>query len=154
MKLIRSLLLLLSIFTIPALTGCAAIQPLSASAEDDSAPYVPADYAARLSAMHLSEVTSMPAAAPPFIAIAEDPANVQYAVVFDKNGDIRQVRLPLGYADILARFRQQAGPAHTSSADEDAVRLVASGQTLVWQYSDGRSRLAMSLDGVPAQAAP
>jgi|GEM_PF-3267464 len=154
MKLTHSLLLLLAVIAVPALSGCTAVQPLSAAAQGGSALYVPADYAARLSAMHLSEIASMPAAAPPFIAVAEDLDNVQYAVAFDGNGGMRKIKLPLRYADIIARFQQQVGPVHTSSADEDVVHLVASGQTLVWVYDDGRTRLALTLDGVPVQAAP
>jgi hypothetical protein len=81
----------LIMFAVIGLAGCSSNKGDAAGDE----LYIPEGYLQQLQVLELTEVAALPYFTSPFITVAEDRSGEQYAVLFDKSGEVRQEKLPV-----------------------------------------------------------
>ncbi|WP_201001538.1 hypothetical protein [Paenibacillus glycanilyticus] len=113
--------------------------------------YIPEGYEEKLKALDLTEVAALPYFSSPFITVAEDQSGQQYAVLFDKSGEVRQERLSLKYDEIIDSL-QRKGYKIDQAPNKLNLHLFEINHNLYWSYSDGEA--SVYLDGKGNEADP
>ncbi|MFM9276895.1 hypothetical protein [Paenibacillus jiagnxiensis] len=99
--------------------------------------FIPEGYQAQLDEMDLKEIATKPYFQSPFIAIAQDKNGRQYAVIFNKGGEVRKEELPLGYDEIIKQLESQGQNISLSNAPSlDNLHLFVINNKLVWNFNN------------------
>ncbi|WP_336786386.1 hypothetical protein [Paenibacillus sp. MMO-177] len=106
--------------------------------------FIPDGYAEKLQELNLAEVAPLPYFSSPFITVAEDKSGQQYAVIFDRSGEVRQEKLPVVYEEIIDSL-QRKGYKINQASNEMNLHLFEINHNLYWSYSDGEA--SVYLDG-------
>ncbi|GMK42928.1 hypothetical protein PghCCS26_00550 [Paenibacillus glycanilyticus] len=113
--------------------------------------YILEGYEEKLKALDLTEVAALPYFSSPFITVAEDQSGQQYAVLFDKSGEVRQERLSLEYEEIIDSL-QRKGYKIDQAPNKLNLHLFEINHNLYWSYGDGEA--SVYLDGKGNEADP
>ncbi|ACT02575.1 hypothetical protein [Paenibacillus sp. JDR-2] len=130
----------LIMFAVISIAGCSSNKGDIAGDE----LYIPEGYAEKLKAQDLTEVAALPYFSSPFITVAEDRSGQQYAVLFDRSGEIRQERLPVKY-EVIIELLKSKGYKSDQMSNERNLHLFEINHNLYWSYSDGEA--SVYLDG-------
>lgn len=107
--------------------------------------YVPEGYQAQLAQMHLTEIAALPYFTKPFITVAHDDTNQQWAVLFQSSTEARKVKLPKTYEEIQKTVEKQGFIVNATTVSN--LHLFEHDKRLFWAFTDGTGTLYLDLDG-------
>lgn len=109
--------------------------------------YVPDDYQSEISALGLRVIVAQPYYRSPFIAIVEDSAGKQSAIIFCDQQQPELIALPKTYEEIVEKLGESEKPL-TETQKENLHLLEIDGK-LYWNYESNKNgSLYLNLEGI------
>jgi hypothetical protein len=90
---------------------------------------------------------SLPYFTKPFICVAKDQDQQQFAVVFHSDDKVRSVKLPITYEDVIKRIESQGFNIKIGTTSVQNLHLFEINNDLFWNFEDGTGRIHLNLKG-------
>jgi hypothetical protein len=109
--------------------------------------YIPEGYNNKLNEMGFVEVVPMPYFHEPFITVAKDVNENQYAIIFRENGNVEKEKLPVHYEDIANKLIVKGCDLTSFPEAKNNLHLFEINQKLFWNFEDGNSKIFLDAYG-------
>lgn len=115
--------------------------------------YVYEGYLDKLAEMGLEEVIALPYFQSVFVDIAKDAEGQEYAVLFQKSGQVGKKALPVSFEEIAKILEQKGADKEDTSSflkhkhEFQAIHMLEINGKLFWNYGDGKLDFYLDLSG-------
>jgi hypothetical protein len=106
--------------------------------------YVPDGYQEKLSQMGLTEVHSFPYFTQPFLTVAKDGHQNEYAVAFYSDNKIDKFPLRLSYEEILYKYESYG---YSVKNDINNLHLFFMNNQIIWSYNGNAKQIRLNVLG-------
>ncbi|MBP1967540.1 hypothetical protein [Paenibacillus aceris] len=144
----RRVTLQLILLTLMSLTlfGCEG-SPQQKDAVSGDKLYIPEGYKTQLTSLKLTEAVSLPYFTKPFICVAKDQEQQQFAVVFYTESKIKTVKLLISYEEVIKRIESKGFNIKIGTTSLQNLHLFEINNELYWNFEDGTGKIYLNLQG-------